>query len=70
MAEAIAADAAPHIRAAERERIRARLVTCRDCGEAHEFGAESDHPDRAPWRARGKDALGFLDELLGDGPLP
>ena len=62
--------AAPIIRAAEQARIRARLVTCRDCGQQHEFGATEDHPNRAPWRPRDDGALGFLDELLGDGELP
>lgn len=57
----------------ERERIRQRLVSCPACGEIHaEYHPEGyyDHPNKAPWRAAGPNALAFLDELLGDGPIP
>ena len=58
------------VRAAERARIRQRLVGCPECGEIHREGREADHPNKAPWRSAGPNALAFLDELLGDGPLP
>ena len=63
---------------AERERIRQRLVCCRECGEIHGDQAhaehylegEYDHPGSSPWQAAGPGALAHLDKLLGDGPVP
>jgi hypothetical protein len=69
-ADVTLAAAAPFIAAGERERIRQRLVSCPACGEIHREDQEADHPNKAPWRPRGPNALAFLDELLGDGPLP
>jgi formylmethanofuran dehydrogenase subunit E len=62
--------AAVAVAEAERARIRQRLVGCPQCGEIHTEGREADHPNKAPWRPRDPGALPFLDELLGDGPLP
>jgi hypothetical protein len=58
--------------AAERERIRLRLTTCRACGSVHPAGG-LDHPNRAPWvpyDPADPNVFAFLDELLGDGPVP
>ena len=70
VADAALAAAAPLIAVGERERIRQRLVGCPECGEIHQEGRETDHPNKAPWRSAGPNAPAFLDELLGDGPLP
>jgi hypothetical protein len=71
-----AVDAAePRIRADERERIRHRLLACRECGYIHgEPGLFAEltagHDNQAPWIPAGPDAFGFMDALLGDGPVP
>ena len=70
VADVTVAAAAPFVAAGERERIRQRLVACPQCGKIHTEDREADHPNKAPWRPRDPGALAFLDELLGDGPLP
>jgi hypothetical protein len=60
----------------ERERILHRLIDCRTCGHYHNPASTYTprHPNRSPWIPAGADpresALGFLRQLLGDGPLP
>jgi hypothetical protein len=58
------------VKTAERQRIRDRLLRCRDCGHIHGENALFEHGNRAPWVPAGPDALPFLGVLLGDGPIP